>query len=188
MHYLPQLVGQRCSRCEKVISSITEGAFCSSCRNPVHNKCRPRAGAIVPADSCSSCGADPKSDAAREVQAEVEQKIAKGAPTLQCRVCGSTRGFKPYGREMEASPPGGLIFLGCLTIPVLLLLGLVAFILALGRIVDKGAYECLSCGHVFQPTRRTTVLGWIILLALAAAAILVVAVVWGEIYWLPLNQ
>src|SRR4051812_30044288 len=99
MHGLPQLAGLRCSWLDKSISSVAEGAFCASCFNPVHNNCRPSPGNPVPEGFCVDCGANPNSETAQRVQAEVEEHSAKGHPALICPRCGSSHGFSPYGSE-----------------------------------------------------------------------------------------
>jgi uncharacterized C2H2 Zn-finger protein len=173
MDYLPQLVGKRCSRCDKVISSITDGAFCSCCYNPVHNKCRPSVRPVVPSGYCSSCGADPESKVAREIRAEVKQELADGYPKLQCPRCGSSHGFKPYGSQTESSEPN------ISSIRDFVLLALLESILGLGRLANKlannGLYECLRCSHVFRSARRSSGHRWIVLLVVASVAGVLIA-------------
>src|SRR5262245_32692002 len=66
---LPQLAGMNCVACQGNIASILEGAFCDECGNPVHKKCV-GSKKEIPADRCSRCGGDPKSEFATEVRRE----------------------------------------------------------------------------------------------------------------------
>src|SRR5262245_49854281 len=90
----PQLVGLKCSSCNKTISSVAEGTFCSACNNPVHLKCMPPPRTPIAQDRCEVCGSDPESPIAQEIKAEVEEHIASGYTNIVCPNCGSTHGFR----------------------------------------------------------------------------------------------
>ena len=66
---LPQLIGLKCVTCQKSIGSVIEGTFCTTCGNPVHQKCV-GAAQQAPAERCPQCGGDPNSGLAREVRRE----------------------------------------------------------------------------------------------------------------------
>src|SRR5947209_12741581 len=53
---MTQLVGQKCALCQRPISSIAEGDFCSACSCPIHLKCV-RSGSDL-AHRCAACGAE----------------------------------------------------------------------------------------------------------------------------------
>ncbi len=147
MDHLPQIVGLKCSACNRLINSITEGDFCDLCYNPVHNACRPADGSVVAEDRCPTCGADPKMHSALAVKAEVDKEMASGKSSLLCPNCGSTRGFKPYGHHDDSKPAGGLMIFSLFWF---MFFAFFQIITGLSRVLDKGEYECLKCGHVFR--------------------------------------
>ena len=177
MEHILQIVGRRCSRCSKTISSVAEGAFCSLCYNPVHNKCRPTEGEPVPEGCCSVCGADPLGENALKTKAEVEGELATKRPQLVCPKCRSSHGFSPYGRKDEVESRDAELVL-VLNFTVFALMAFFELIFGLGRLANRGVYECLNCGHVFRPASRFSVLGCGIILFLVITISLVVAMVW----------
>jgi hypothetical protein len=160
----PQIVGLKCWRCDKAISSITEGQFCPSCCNPMHLKCRLPEGSAVAEERCSECGADPQSPLARKVRAEVEERAAAG-PRVICPNCGSTHGFRPF--RTDASPN-----------PAVLLLGAIPYLLMwmVGASAQMGELECFKCQYIFRPRSRVREIGCIIMIVLGLAAVVALSV------------
>ena len=101
MNY-PQIVGLKCWYCNKTISSITEGRFCSSCCNPIHLTCTLPGRTAVPEGRCAECGADPQSPLALEVKAEIQKRATD--PQIICPSCGSTHGFGPFRTDSSPDP------------------------------------------------------------------------------------
>ena len=66
---LPQLIGLKCVRCGKSISSIVEATFCEECGNPVHRNCLSKTEQPL-AERCPTCGGDPKDSLAQEIRRE----------------------------------------------------------------------------------------------------------------------
>ena len=52
---VPQLVGLPCAICDERIGNMLESAFCATCGNPVHDRCRVPANTASPA-TCPTCG------------------------------------------------------------------------------------------------------------------------------------
>lgn len=179
MDYLPQCVGRRCACCDKVISSIGEGAFCDHCFNPIHNECRPAADRDIADGHCLNCGADPNSAAAQTVRAEVEEEQAKGYKRLLCPNCGSTRGFRPFVEADAAANNEPALRLAFMVWPTSFALASLPFaiLLGMGSAAASGQYECFRCGYVFQQRRTVSKLGCLVVVLLLALLILAVALV-----------
>jgi transcription elongation factor Elf1 len=165
---LPQLVGLKCSACNKTIASdgtvTSEGAgeFCLYCYNPIHVACKPAAGSPIPDDRCPACGSDPQSAIALEVKAEVDEEMAKGNVQVVCPNCGSRQGFRPYeGSNPQTGP--------------LVVLGLIPFLLikATGNV---GKLQCSKCDFIFRPPSRLREIGCIVLVICIVILFAVIAV------------
>ena len=155
----PQLVGLKCSRCNKTIDSIAEGRFCSSCCNPIHLTCMPLRGTVWPEGGCTECGSDPQSPLAMEIKAEIQERIGTG-PRVICPNCGSTHGFSPF--RPDSGPNPFFLLLGA--VPYFLM-----WIIAAGA--NVGELQCFKCQYAFRPRNRVREIGCIIILVLALAAI-----------------
>jgi hypothetical protein len=104
MDHLLQIAGLPCAACGKSIASLAEGSFCGTCCNPLHNNCKPAPGTPVADDRCDECGVDPQDPRAVQLRAEMQEELGKGPANLLCPGCGSTRGFKPYRSQVDATP------------------------------------------------------------------------------------
>jgi hypothetical protein len=71
---MPQLVGTKCFICEQRIGSVLEGEFCADCGNPRHLKCKHSTQAVE--GRCVTCGGEPNSAIARQVQQARQQEHA----------------------------------------------------------------------------------------------------------------
>jgi hypothetical protein len=149
MNY-PQIVGLKCSRCNKIIDSIVDGRFCPSCCNPIHAICIPLAGTAVADGRCPQCGSDPQSPQAQEIKAEIQERRVRG-PRVICPNCGSTQGFTPLRTEPS------------------LLFGLAGYFLT--WIIRAGELRCEKCQNVFRPHSGVLVIGCIIVFILALVGI-----------------
>jgi hypothetical protein len=160
----PQIVGLKCCRCNKTISSITEGRFCSSCFSPIHLTCTPPEPTAGADGRCTECGADPQSALAQEIRAEIQDRAAAG-PKVVCPNCGSTQGFGPL--RTDTSPNPIVLLFGAL--PYL-------FLWLLGAGANLGELQCFKCQYVFRPRSRVREIGCGVLLLFALAGIVVVIV------------
>jgi hypothetical protein len=170
LDHLPQIVGVRCTSCNKLISSITEGSYCSLCYNPVHNQCKPRTGTVDRAGHCSECGADPQSAAATAARAEARNQFTKSIAAV-CPDCGNRHGLKPLLPEQkrdEESPVFARVSLGMLAA------GLFDIVSSASRLAEGCSYECLKCGCVFRPKNGPGALVYVAVAVFAAAVIAVV--------------
>lgn len=157
MNY-PQIVGLKCWYCNKTISSITEGRFCSSCCNPIHLTCTLPGRTAVPEGRCAECGADPQSPLALEVKAEIQKRATD--PQIICPSCGSTHGFGPF--RTDSSPDPNVRIFGAL--PYLLM-----WIMVAGA--NSGELQCFKCQYIFRPRSRGRSIGCMVVLLLGLAAI-----------------
>src|SRR5262245_1140950 len=79
---LPQLVGLKCSRCQREIEAVSEGRFCSECGNPVHFACQ-QLDAPPCTWRCRVCSGnpdDPIAVAVRRVTDPDEEQSAAATP------------------------------------------------------------------------------------------------------------
>ena len=158
----PQLVGLKCSRCNKTIESITEGQFCSFCFNPIHVSCAQPEGTVPPEGRCTKCGADPNSPLALEIKSEVRQSM-RSVPRVICPNCGSTEGFSPFRTDSG------------LNNPFFLVLGALPYLLMwfIGASKNIGELQCFKCQYVFRPRSRVREIGCIIIFVLALAGLVI---------------
>jgi hypothetical protein len=82
--------------------------------------------------------------------------MSKGHIRLVCPNCGCTRGFKPYGRQVESDSPQELLLMPMVLFMFIALLDAIA---GLAGLSHKGEYECLKCGCVFRPSGGSSLLG-----------------------------
>jgi predicted RNA-binding Zn-ribbon protein involved in translation (DUF1610 family) len=159
-----QLVGLKCALCHKTVASVVDGAFCPSCGNPVHVKCRRPARDAAPAGQCADCGGEEQNPIAVQVRILRDQPPGTGDTRLACPNCHSDRGFRPYG---ELSDPGLALFR-------LILFGVLLYWLI--ESVNTGQLQCLDCDYIFRPRNRAREYGCMAVLAVLLVALLVWAV------------
>jgi hypothetical protein len=104
-----QLVGLKCTRCEKSISSVVEGLFCPRCECPVHNWCA----RLDPGsqNSCTQCGS------CAEVVAVQQEQEAKQAAATE-RDVRTYHGFRDVGMGMAWIVGGILASVFCFGVSV----------------------------------------------------------------------
>ena len=165
---LPQLTGQKCTRCQRKIGSIAEGVFCG-CGNPVHTLCHGIAADGVSDGACTECGGDPNSSIASEVRATRE--VAKTYREVYCPQCGTKRGLRPYrpNPPFEDQMPQVMI-VGPLMMFIL-------FCLALWPLRATGQLECTRCGWVFRPPSRVRTFALVALTLLIVGSVVTLVLV-----------